>query len=214
MRSYGQYCAIAKALDVVGDRWTLLVVRELLLRGGCRYTDLRAGLPGVATNLLADRLRMLEQAGVVRREPARPPVATDLFALTERGAALVPVLEALGRWGGPLLADHADGDAFRSHWLAWPLGLHLVDHTPTRPPITIEVRSGDEPMLVETVGDGAVRVRPGSANAPDAVLSGSPELVVWLLVGRLSLAQARARGLRYAGDPKILRRLQPGPPPG
>jgi DNA-binding HxlR family transcriptional regulator len=100
MRSYGQYCSIAKALDVVGDRWTFLIVRELLLRGACRYTDLRYGLPGIATNLLADRLRELESAGLVRREEAPPPVATTLFHLTEAGLQLDPVLRAIGLWGG------------------------------------------------------------------------------------------------------------------
>src|SRR3954449_5530110 len=99
MRSYGEYCAAAKSLDVVGDRWTLLIVRELLARGACRYTDLRAGLPGIATNLLADRLRELESAGIVEREDAPPPVATTLFSLTERGRALQPVISALGCWG-------------------------------------------------------------------------------------------------------------------
>src|ERR687885_1607076 len=84
-RGYGQYCAVAKALDLVGDRWTLLIVRELLLRGPCRYTDLRHGLPGIATNLLADRLRELERAGIISREDAPPPVATALFRLTPRG---------------------------------------------------------------------------------------------------------------------------------
>src|SRR6516164_7447818 len=103
MRSYGQYCSVAKALDVVGDRWTFLIVRELLLRGACRYTDLRAGLPGIATNLLADRLRELESAGLVRREEAPPPVATTLFQLTERGEELRPAVEELTRWGLPLM---------------------------------------------------------------------------------------------------------------
>ena len=74
MRSYGQYCSLAKALDAVGDRWSLLVVRELWLRGECRYTDLRHGLPGIATNLLAERLRQLETAGVIERADAPPPV--------------------------------------------------------------------------------------------------------------------------------------------
>src|ERR1700757_3975599 len=75
MRSYGQYCAIAKALDLVGDRWTLLIVRELLLSGPMRYTDLRNALPGIATNLLADRLRELSEAGIVRGGDGAPPVA-------------------------------------------------------------------------------------------------------------------------------------------
>ncbi len=99
MRSYGQYCSVAKALDVIGDRWTLLIVRELLLRGACRYTDLKNGLPGIATNLLADRIRELESAGLVRREEAPPPVATTLVHLTETGAELEPVIKALGWWG-------------------------------------------------------------------------------------------------------------------
>lgn len=89
-------CGIAKGLDVIGDRWTLLIVRELLIRGACRYTDLRNGLPGIAANLLAQRLRELEQAGIVFSEDAPPPIATKLFRLTERGVALEPVLEAIG----------------------------------------------------------------------------------------------------------------------
>src|ERR1700754_2177447 len=117
MRSYGEYCSIAKALDVVGDRWTLLIVRELSLRGACRYTDLRNGLPGIASNLLADRLRELEKAGVVRREAAPPPVATALFQPTPRGEALRPVLDELMRWGIPLMTEDAPDDAVRSHWL-------------------------------------------------------------------------------------------------
>src|SRR3954452_4793893 len=101
MRSYGQYCSVARALDVIGDRWTLLIVRELLLQGACRYTDLREGLPGIATNLLADRLRELEAAGLVDRQDAPPPIATTLFRLTPRGEALRPVIDELGRWGFP-----------------------------------------------------------------------------------------------------------------
>src|SRR5437763_14606829 len=102
MRSYRQYCSLAKALDVVGERWTLLIVRELLLRGPSGYTDPRAGLPGIATNLLADRLRELEQAGIVERGAAPPPVDTTLFRLTARRGALERVAGALGRWVIPL----------------------------------------------------------------------------------------------------------------
>jgi len=82
MRSYRQYCSLARTLDVLGDRWTLLIVRELAIRP-CRYTDLRDGLPGIATNLLADRLRELQAAGVVTAEAAPPPVATTLYTLTD-----------------------------------------------------------------------------------------------------------------------------------
>ena len=99
MRSYGQYCGVAKALDVIGDRWTILIIRELLIRGACRYTDLRNGLPGIAANLLSDRIRELESAGLIRREDAPPPVAATVFQLTEAGEQLYPVLDAIGRWG-------------------------------------------------------------------------------------------------------------------
>src|SRR5271155_4436505 len=103
MRSYGQYCSVAKALDVIGDRWTLLIVREVLAGGPSRYTDLRNGLPGIATNLLAERLRELEHAGIIVREDAPPPVATALFSLTARGEQLKTVIDELGRWGMPLM---------------------------------------------------------------------------------------------------------------
>src|SRR5436853_1143069 len=108
MRWYNQFGGVAKSLDIVGERWTLLIVRELLLRGPSRYTDLRNGLPGVATNLLADRLRELEAAGLVAREEAPPPIATTLFRLTERGAELKPVLDELMRWGLPLMAEQRE----------------------------------------------------------------------------------------------------------
>jgi DNA-binding HxlR family transcriptional regulator len=209
MRSYRQYCSVAKALDVIGDRWTLLIVRELLLRGACRYTDLRNGLPGIATNLLADRLRQLEQAGLVSREEAPPPIATTLFRLTPRGEELRSVIEELGRWGIPFMVDDPEGDAFRSHWLELPVQLYLTDHAPERPPITIEVRTGEAPLLIETV-DGDVRARAGAAEDPDAVLTGTPQLVAGVIAGVLGLADARALGLQYDGDPETLRRVLPG----
>jgi DNA-binding HxlR family transcriptional regulator len=208
MRSYRQYCGLAKALDVVGDRWTLLIVRELLVRGGCRYTDLQAGLPGIATNLLAQRLVALEQAGIVRREAAPPPVATTVVQLTPRGAELAPAIAALGRWAGPLLSSRGRGETFRPHWLALPLQLYLTDKYPTRPPVTLELRAGDEPVTVETI-DGGVRARPGPAASTHAVLTGAPELILGVLMGRIDLARARSAGLKYEGDPATLRRLQP-----
>jgi DNA-binding HxlR family transcriptional regulator len=98
MRSYGDPCGIARALDAVGDRWALLVVRELLL-GPKRFTDLRAGLPGAATDVLSQRLRDLTEAGVVERATLRPPGAATVYRLTGSGRELEPVLLALGRWG-------------------------------------------------------------------------------------------------------------------
>jgi DNA-binding HxlR family transcriptional regulator len=207
-RGYAQYCALAKALDVIGDRWTLLIVRELLARGPSRYTDIRNGLPGVATNLLVARLRHLERSGIIRREEAPPPIATTLFHLTPRGEDLRSVVHAIGKWGGPLLGDHRAGEAFCSHWLAMPLELFLRDRTPDRPPIAIEVHCGDQPLVVETL-DGAVRTRLGQAAHPDAVLTGTPHVVLGILTGKLSRDEATKQGLHYRGDLKALRRIQP-----
>ena len=214
MRSYGQYCAMAKALDVIGDRWSLLIVRELMLREACRYTDLRQGLPGVASNLLVDRLRELEAAGIVRRGLAPPPIAAMVFRLTPRGQELRTVVHALGRWGGDLMGPRSDGESFRSHWLALPFELYLTDRTPERPPVTLQVLSGDEPLIVDTVDavDGGVRTRSGVVDDPDAVVSGPPDLVLGLLTGWITLADARRRGLHYRGDPKVLSRLRPDRP--
>ena len=209
MRSYEQYCAVARALDVVGDRWTLLIVREMALRGPCRYTDLRHGLPGIATNLLADRLRELEKAGVVRSWAAPPPVATTLFGLTERGEALRPLLEELGRWGAPLMGVPQPNNVFRSHWLVFPFDAYLRDRAPHEKPIAIEVRTGEEPMTIETV-DGGVRTRRGVVEKPDAVLEGRPGLILGLLARRFDLAEARKRGLRFKGSQKVLTRVIAG----
>ena len=208
MRSYGQYCSVAKALDMIGDRWSLLIIRELLLQGPCRYTDLRNGLPGIATNLLSDRLRELEAAGLVRREEAAPPVATTLFHLTETGVGLESALDALGAWGIRYMARPADGDEFRSHWFAFPIALFLHDSDPDGPPLSIELRPGGRPAVVEVSG-GEVATRLGDAQAPDLVLDGSPRLILGLLSARLTPAEARDLGLTITGDPAVLRRLQP-----
>jgi len=211
VRSYDEYCAVAKSLDVVGDRWTLLIVRELALRGRSRYTDLRNGLPGIATNLLADRLRELEQAGVVAREDAPPPIATTLFHLTPRGEELRPVLDGLFRWGLPLMTEQRPDDAVRSHWLAGALEETLTDHSPEQPPIEIEIRTGDQPIVVQT-SDGAIRATVGAASDPAATLTGEPRPIMGLLLGLLELEAAQAACVRFDGDPKALDRIRGGPP--
>ncbi|MDE3153923.1 MAG: transcriptional regulator [Acidobacteriota bacterium] len=211
MRSYGQLCALAKALDLVGDRWTLLIVRELLIRETCRYTDLRSGLPGIATNLLAERLDELVEAGLVSREAAPPPIATTVYRLTDRGRQLEPVVEALGRWGAPLLATATGKEAFLSHWLALPARLYVRDTTPKAPSVRVELRPGGEPITLETVGDGSVRTRIGATGHADATLEGPPQVVLHLLTRKVTLSAARKRGVRLHGDPKVLRRFGPKP---
>ncbi len=207
MRTYGQYCSVAKALDAVGDRWTLLIVRELLLRDGCRYTDLLHGLPGIATNLLSERLRELEERGLVRRQAAPPPVATTLYHLTDSGRELDPVLRALGRWGARFMPEGGEGDSFRSHWLAFPVKEFLHDADPAAPPVFIEVRTGDEPVVIE-LGGGEVTTHPGSHPSPDLVLEGDAPLVLGVLSGMLRLSDARKLGLRTTGSAAVLRRVE------
>ena len=119
-RSYDQYCSTARALDLVGDRWTLLIVRELLA-GPRRYTDLHADLPGVSTDMLASRLKDMERDGLATRRRLAPPAAVFVYELTRRGRELQTVLEALGKWGEPELGERRPTDAVRAHWLALPL---------------------------------------------------------------------------------------------
>src|SRR4051812_2360881 len=206
MRSYDQYCAMAKSLDVVGDRWTLLIVRELTLRGACRYTDLRNGLPGIATNLLAERLRELEREGVIAREDAPPPIATTLFRLTPRGEQLQPVLEGLTRWGVPLMTEQDPGDAVRSHWLAWALELMLSDRQPEGSPFTVELQTADQPIVIESAG-GELRTRLAPAQDPDATLAGPARPILGLLLGLVELGDAEAIGVTFHGDRKVLGRI-------
>ncbi|MCA0178197.1 MAG: helix-turn-helix transcriptional regulator [Actinobacteria bacterium] len=212
MRSYGQFCAVARSLDVIGDRWSLLIVRELLIRGACRYSDLQSGLPGIATNMLAGRLRELEASGVITALKAEPPVATRLFELTERGRQLERVLDAIAAWGGPLMAS-VGADAFHTHWLLLPVRLRLVDNEPERPSEVILIRIDEDTIRID-VDSGAVTARLAVPSDPDAdaEISGGPELVLAVLLGRITLQAARERGLIFRGSERTLARVQPRPP--
>jgi DNA-binding HxlR family transcriptional regulator len=192
MRSYGQYCSLAKALDIVGDRWTLLIIRELLARP-CRYSDLQTGLPGIPTNLLAGRLRQLEEDAVV--------VADERggYALTAWGEQLAGPLHALARWGAPLMDEMEESDTFRSEWFDFPVEIIFGGTRPDRPPLVVELRGGDDPVTMESAG-GEVRFRPGPAQSPDLVLTGPPPVVLGLLSGRLDQKQAEELGASVLGD--------------
>lgn len=205
MRSYKQHCGLAKALDLVGDRWTLLIVRELLIRDGCRYTDLQKGLPGIATNLLADRLREMEAADIVMREEAPPPIATTLFRLTERGKALEPAILQLGLWGAPLLARGAKGAAAQAHWLVLPLRVFLKDRASRGRDAAIEVRAGQESLAIELSG-GAVNVRLGAPRHADATVTGKPEKLLEFFAGKLGKAAA---GVDLEGARDVISRVVP-----
>lgn len=116
MRSYREQCPLARALDVIGDRWAMLVVRELML-GPRRYTDLAGGLPGIGTNILADRLTDLQRAGVITRLSVPPPTPAVVYRLTEAGQALWPAIRALGAWGAAHGRPASAADALRPGWV-------------------------------------------------------------------------------------------------
>jgi DNA-binding HxlR family transcriptional regulator len=208
MRSYGQYCSIARALDLVGDRWTLLIVRELLLRGSCRFTDLKAGLPGIATNLLSTRLKELEGAGLVGREDAPPPIATVLYTLTENGLALEPVLKALGLWGLRLMDVERPDEVFQARWLAYAPTWFTTDADPEAPPAVIQLLASDEQAVIE-IGGGRVRAHVGRAADPDLVLEGPPRAILGLLTGVIDFNLATKMGLTGNGRRDVLARLRP-----
>ena len=203
MKSYRELCSVAKALDVLGDRWTLLILRELLIQGPCRYTDLANGLPGIASNLLSDRLRALETSGLVWREPAPPPVATTLFRLTERGRATEPVVVALARWGTPLIADASPNDAVRAHWVRFSASAFLRDRDPGRVPLTVQLHTPLGSSFIEISADG-VSTRAGTADNPDITLEGMPQLILRLLGGDLTVSESQEQGLALRGDLSVL----------
>ncbi|ANP50424.1 DNA-binding HxlR family transcriptional regulator [Streptomyces griseochromogenes] len=161
-RSYDQYCSAARALDLVGDRWTLLIVRELLA-GPRRYTDLHADLPGVSTDVLASRLKDMERDGLATRRRLPPPGAAYVYELTARGRALLPVLQALGAWGEAELGERRPTDAVRAHWFALPLlraleGEGLVEVRLEEGEFHLRVGAQEGPVY----GDGPA---PGEADA-------------------------------------------------
>lgn len=201
-RSYGQYCAVARGLDAVGDRWNLLIVRELLA-GPLRHNELKASLGGIATNLLAERLRTLTINGVVERRLGDEGV---LYALTEWGTKLREPLEALGRWAAPLMMSGRQGDAFRPRWLVTALPALLRDLAAS-PALEfgLEIEGSLIVVHIDETGPSAV-FQPD--RRPDTILTAPPEMVVGLAAGALKVDQAIAAGV-LRGDVAVLRRAFP-----
>lgn len=207
MKSYGQFCALARALEEVGDRWTLLVVRELLL-GPRRYTDLRAALPGVATNLLGDRLRRLEADGLLRRYETPPPTPAVLLELTDRGRGLADVVDSLMRWGMPLLGEPVRADeAFSVHWMALVLRSQLRPGEPEAVEVWEIVVDGHGSTRV-LVGDGPARLAPSAAEPVARAVFADIGVMSGLIAGELNLSDAITGGrLRLEGDAAAVERL-------
>ena len=202
-RSYSQYCGLARALDVVGDRWNLLIVRQLLV-GPARYQELRDGLPGVATNLLADRLRDLEAAGVIERRLGEQGRAVS-YALTDWGARLREPIEGLIRWSAPLMVRGPEGDPFPAGGLLVALPALFSGRAVAGGPATVGVSvNGDtHPVQVRATRSG-IDVSPRDGRELDAVLSGDVQVILGLAAGMLALDDVRGLvGIR--GDEAAVR---------
>jgi DNA-binding HxlR family transcriptional regulator len=164
VKRYDQYCPIACSLSLVGERWTLLVVRELM-EGPKRYTDLVGGLPGIGTNILAARLKDLEGAGLVAKQKLPPPAASTVYELTDAGRSLRPVLHELARFGARYLGPPPE-DALEPGWLVGALDLAV---SPLAGDMTVTFRIGEEEA---SIVDG--RAVPGLVAVADAVVEGDP----------------------------------------
>ncbi|MFE2881599.1 winged helix-turn-helix transcriptional regulator [Streptomyces graminifolii] len=203
-RSYDQYCSAARALDLVGDRWTLLIVRELLA-GPRRYTDLHADLPGVSTDVLASRLKDMERDGLTTRRRLPPPGAVYVYELTGRGRELLPVLQALGAWGAPELGERRPTDAVRAHWFALPLLRALEGEG------LVEVRLEEGEFHVYAgMGEGELVYGEGVApREPDARLVLDVDTCTAVAQGELSLPEAvRAGRVEVTGDGTLAKALR------
>jgi DNA-binding HxlR family transcriptional regulator len=204
-RSYDQYCPAARALDVLGERWTLLIVRELLL-GPKRYTDLVGGLPGIAPNVLAERLRHLQATGLVERTSLPPPAASMVYELTPLGEGLRPVLLSLMNWGIHLLGAPKPGESANPGWL-----LQLLEAGADQD-AAAGIRESyqfcvDGTVMHVDVADGRVEAHEGPARDP--VLVSTTDFDTFLALGArtMSPADAVASGrLEFEGDPEAAER--------
>ena len=204
-RSYNQYCSVARALDVVGDRWTLLVIRELMI-GPRRYTDLLDGLPGIGTNHLADRLKRLLNADVIHRRELPPPAASTVYELTARGRGLEPVIIGLARWGVELLGD-PDGDlAWRAEWTVVALRGRFNRAAALGVVEAYQFVVDGQPFWAR-VDDGNLQTGLGQVDDPAVTVTASRESFTGVAAGVLAVEDAVAAGdYDIDGDPAALDR--------
>ena len=204
-RTYDQYCPVARALELVGERWTLLVARELLL-GPRRFTDLMAGLPGVSANVLAGRLKDLEGQGMVARRTLPPPAASAVYELTPEAPGLVSVLAAMAEWGMTMLGEPRAHDEVRGEWIV--LGLAVTAPAPdVADGTTYELHIDGEVLHVQ-VREGNLQPHHGPADDPDAVLTVDATALADLWAGRLDVDDALVGGrVTVDGDEDAARRL-------
>jgi DNA-binding HxlR family transcriptional regulator len=206
-RSYNQFCALASALDYIGERWTLLIIRELLI-GPRRFKDLLDGLPGISTNLLTERLKTLEQQGILCRRILPPPAGSTVYQLTPSGQSLEkPILE-LGRWGAHLLPFSLEGVALPSLG-SIAVAIKAFFHTEEAQGIneTYGLHFGEEILQVQ-VREGEMRVRQTESQISDVDFYTDLQAFLGLFTGRIEPDEAISGGLvRIEGDPGALSRF-------
>jgi DNA-binding HxlR family transcriptional regulator len=205
-RTYAQHCGLARALDRIGERWTLLIVRELLV-GPARYTDLREALPGMATNLLAERLRALEDQGIVVRRRLPPPAGTTVYELTELGRGLEEAVNALIRWGGRWMTEGSESDAFRPQWLA--LAVRALTRTQGTDglPLTTRIQV-DGHSFTLTLTESGVEVAVGEEPPAQVILATDARTMLAIASGARPLATVIEGGeVRAEGDPEAIATL-------
>ena len=203
---YQQYCPLARALDIAGDRWTLLIVRELV-PGPRRFTDLIDGLPGIPRNLLAERLRALERDGVIARQELPPPAARQVYELTEDGRDLAEAMVPLIAWGAGRLGEREPTENFRARWAA-------VGMTALADPDAAQGVSETYQYVVGRsafhfiVDAGSILIRDGRAQDPAVTLTTDEETWADIASGKITASSAAATGaLTVAGDRQAARRL-------
>ena len=207
-RSYDQHCGLAHALDVVGERWTLLIVRELLA-GPRRYTDLADGLVTVPTNVLATRLREMEAHGLVRRRRlAAPAASVVVYELTDEGESLGATVTELARWGMRTLPQTTQGRPFRAHWLVLALRARFDPSAAAGVNESYEFGiEGDDVVRFE-VADGDGQARMGPAADPAVRITADADTLAALTGGAISGPEALGRGARIEGDPAAIDRMR------
>jgi len=206
-RSYNQFCALAYALDFVGDRWTLLIIRELLV-GPRRFKDLMYGLPDISTNLLSDRLKCLEQQGLLCRRVLPPPAGSTVYELTSLGQALEKAMLELGRWGSQLLPTSLETDALPSLGaIALAIKAFFHPEQAQRVNETYELHLGNEVLQVQ-INEGEIQVQQGESLKPDVVFHTDMQPYLGLFTGQIKPDEAISGGLiRIEGDPGALSRF-------
>jgi DNA-binding HxlR family transcriptional regulator/putative sterol carrier protein len=205
-RPYIQYCPVAHSLDLVGERWALLIVRDLL-KGPKRYSDLRVGLPGLGTNILAARLKELEEGGVVQQRKLPPPANVNVYELTEYGADLEDVIQALGRWGFRSLGPPPADCPMPEGWLVQGSRTMFDPDRAGDLVESYEIRCGDEIATIR-IDKGTIESDPGGSSDVDAVIELDPGTLFALASGDMEPKDAIAHGLaRVQGDPKALGRF-------